>query len=69
MAAQGSPAVVDAAGTSSAVAAGEPDADSVVSAWLADPEDAATLLDCGLTAAGVGEVDAAGGPWWTIFLS
>jgi hypothetical protein len=69
MAAQGSAAVVDAAGTAAAVSAGRPDAASVVDAWLADDTDRAALLDCGLVSAGVGEVDADGGPWWTIFLS
>jgi uncharacterized protein YkwD len=69
MAAQGTPGVVDPAGTSTLVAAGEPDADSVVSAWLADPTDQAALLDCGLTDAGVGKVDAPGGPWWTLVLA
>jgi uncharacterized protein YkwD len=69
MAAQGSAAVVDPAGTAAAVSAGRPDAASVVDAWLADDTDRAALLDCGLTSAGVGRVDADGGPWWTIFLS
>jgi uncharacterized protein YkwD len=63
------PGVVDEAGTAAAVAAGRPDAASVVDAWLADDTDRAALLDCGLTSAGVGRVDADGGPWWTIFLS
>jgi uncharacterized protein YkwD len=69
MAVQGVLGVVDPAGTASAIAAGEPDADSVVSAWLADPTDEATLLNCGLTKAGVGTAGGDGGPWWTLFLS
>jgi len=69
MAAQGVLAVLDAAGTGSAIAAGEPDADSVVSAWLADPTDQATLLNCTLTTAGVGQAGGDGGPWWTLFLA
>jgi uncharacterized protein YkwD len=69
MAAQGVLGVVDAAGTGSAIAAGEPDADSVVSAWLADPTDQATLLNCALTKGGVGKATGTGGPWWTLFLT
>jgi uncharacterized protein YkwD len=69
MAEQGTPGVLDPAGTSALVAAGDPDADTVVSAWLDDPADEATLLDCGLSSAGVGTVSAPGGPWWTLFLS
>jgi hypothetical protein len=68
MAAQGAAAVVDSAGTAAAVSAGEPDAGSVVHSWLADATDREALLDCSRTSAGVGEVDADGGPWWTIFL-
>jgi hypothetical protein len=61
--------VVDPAGSAAVVATGQPDADSVVSAWLADATDKATLLDCGLTSAGLGKVHAAGDLWWTLFLS
>jgi uncharacterized protein YkwD len=68
MAAQGAAAVLDEASTAAAVSAGEPDAGSVVRAWLADDTDREALIDCSRTSAGVGEVDADGGPWWTIFL-
>jgi hypothetical protein len=68
MAAQGAAAVLDEAGSAAAVFAGEPDAGSVVRAWLADGTDREALLDCSLESAGVGVVDADGGPWWTIFL-
>jgi hypothetical protein len=69
MAAQGSPAVLDPAGTAAVVSSGQPDAESVVSAWLGDATDKATLLDCGLTSAGLGKLHAAGDMWWTLFLS
>lgn len=71
MAAAGTLAVQDAAGSAAATLLqhGASDASAAVAAWLADPADSAHLLDCSLTTAGGAEATAASGPWWTLFLA
>ncbi len=48
------------------IAQGQPDAASVMAAWMASPgHRRANILDCSLTRLGVGVAQGAGGPWWT----
>jgi uncharacterized protein YkwD len=49
----------------SLVAGGASDPAAVVAGWLADPEDAAALLDCTLSSVGVADADG----WWTLLLT
>jgi hypothetical protein len=69
MGTKGRLAVVEPAGSASAVGQGAPDAHSVVAGWLADPADRPHLLDCALATGGAAEATGTAGPWWTLFLA
>lgn len=47
------------------IAQGQPDAASVMAAWMASPGHRVNILDCSLTRLGVGVAEGPGGPWWT----
>ena len=47
------------------IAMGQPDAASVMDAWMNSSGHRANILDCSLTSLGVGVADGSGGPWWT----
>ncbi len=59
----------EAAGLSHAraenIAAGQPDAAAVMTAWLNSPGHRANILNCSLSTLGVGVAEGPGGPWWT----
>ncbi|MCG5217168.1 CAP domain-containing protein [Streptosporangium sp. KLBMP 9127] len=40
-------------------------AEEAVRGWMGSPSHRANILNCSLTAIGVGVADGAGGPWWT----
>ncbi|HLM05074.1 MAG TPA: CAP domain-containing protein [Blastococcus sp.] len=50
------------------VASGTTDPGTVVDSWLAGG-DGAAILDCGMTAAGIGMDRGNAGPWWTLLLA
>lgn len=56
-------------GPAGSIARGGTDAGDVLAGWLADPTGQATILDCGLGSVGIGLVDGADGPWWTLLLA
>jgi uncharacterized protein YkwD len=60
--------LLDLGGRAAAVAHGPADPAAVVQGWLADPGDAAALLDCGVGSGGVGVADGNDGSWWTLLL-
>ncbi|WP_456538998.1 CAP domain-containing protein [Blastococcus sp. SYSU D00669] len=47
------------------IAYGQPDAASVMEAWMNSSGHRANILNCSLTRLGVGVAQGAGGPWWT----
>jgi uncharacterized protein YkwD len=47
------------------IAQGQPDAAAVMAAWMDSPGHRGNILDCELTALGVGVAQGTGGPWWT----
>jgi uncharacterized protein YkwD len=63
----GSP--LDRGGRTASIARGGTSAGGVLADWLADPDDHAALLDCGLSSVGIGLADGADGPWWTLLLA
>jgi uncharacterized protein YkwD len=51
------------------IAQGQPDAAAVMAAWMDSPGHRENILNCELTALGVGVAEGAGGPWWTQLLA
>ncbi|MDX6315998.1 MAG: hypothetical protein QOF44_5462 [Streptomyces sp.] len=47
------------------IARGQPDAASVMDAWMNSPGHRANILNCNFKTIGVGAFLATGGPWWT----
>ncbi|MFI5864853.1 CAP domain-containing protein [Streptomyces sp. NPDC051546] len=47
------------------IARGQGDAVAVMKAWMNSPGHKANILNCEFRTLGVGEYNAAGGPWWT----
>jgi uncharacterized protein YkwD len=47
------------------IAAGQPNPDAVMQAWMNSAGHRANILDCDLTRIGVGVAEGPGGPWWT----
>jgi len=68
MGTQGTLAVLDSAGSASAIGQSRPDAAAMVAVWLADPTARPHLVDCALITAGAAEATGSAGPWWTLFL-
>jgi uncharacterized protein YkwD len=56
-------------GPAGSIALGGADADDVLADWLADPTGRATILDCSRGSVGIGLVEGAGGPYWTLLLA
>ena len=60
--------VLDLGARAASVARGSTDTDAVVAGWL-DGADGTAILDCGMTAVGVGVDRGGDGPWWTLLLA
>jgi uncharacterized protein YkwD len=60
--------LLELGGRAATVAHGPSDPTAVVQEWLSNPDARATLLDCGLSAAGVGVTQGSDGAWWTQLL-
>jgi uncharacterized protein YkwD len=56
-------------GPAGSIAKGGTYAEDVLAGWLDDPTGGATILDCSRESVGIGVVDGAGGPWWTLLLA
>jgi uncharacterized protein YkwD len=56
-------------GPAGSIAQGGTYAEDVLDGWLDDPTGRATILDCSRDSVGIGLVEGAGGPWWTLLLA